>query len=1139
MLKIKLLPFSVFILVLAFSSGAGYLVHLQIEQNERLLVQEIANSHARELGHQLSRLQEATHILAHEVREFLGIPPNFTRFAKELVTYIGGISNLQLAPGGVVREIYPLAGNESAIGHDILSDQRRRPEAMVAVTSKNYALAGPFELIQGGRAVIGRLPIFLAHEGQEKFWGFVSALVYMDELLDQSGLMALEEKGYQYVLYKRIPGSSAMEIIEQSIQRLDVEESLSVSISLPDTDWQLLIQRDMSGNSSFFAFWLLSSLALALLATAFICRVLKEPERLTGIVDQTSRKLDEQNILLNSVLENINEGIVLFDSEGNLSLTNKASRRIHDKAFFEASSEQWRYQTNLYELDGVTPIEAENTALYRALNGEQVDSMSMCAVLESGKRAIIKCSGSALHDASGNKLGALVCMHDVTDIIESQRFMRYQNQILNMVMHGDDLESILISLIREIETTNPGIYLQIQLLDTLCDELAVTTEISSSAVFHDTKLSLGMVNHATPWGHAILSKQPVIVKDFSTPHEGCDFRNYAEKTGAHACCCQPVMGETGQVVGVFTMFFYRAEEITVEELALLEKSSMLAGLAIERHESSENLKKMSLAIEYSPSLVMITDFNGVIEYINPKVEEVTGYQSNEVLGKTPAMFSSGESSPEMYKNLWDTLLSGNEWYGDICNRKKNGDLFWSRQRIAPIYLKHNQISHFVSVQEDVTEARRISSEISFHAAHDMLTGLINRREFERRLERVVKTALVDKSSHALCILDLDEFKVVNDTCGHVAGDELLMQLSRLLEAQLRKRDSLARLGGDEFGILMEHCSPDQAQRAATEIVKVIESYRFQWEENAMAVSASIGLVEIHEHTLSAADTMKQADQACYVAKEMGRNQLVVYREDDELLLSRKGEMRWISEINDALEDSRLLLFAQKIVPVSDHALNECFEILLRLRAKNGTLVPPGAFLPAAERYNIAPRIDRWVIENTFAWIATHAEQLHGQYQFSINLSGLSIGKNTLADFIMDSLEKWQIEPSLIKFEITETAAISNLREASAFIRRMRQHGFHFALDDFGSGLSSFAYLKNLPVDYLKIDGMFVKDIIIDPIDEAMVRSINDIGHVMGIKTIAEFVESEQILQRLTEIGVDFAQGYGISKPFPIDRILDN
>ncbi len=1137
-LKIKHLPMIVFFMVLALSSGAGFLVNQQILGNERLLIEEISANHATALERYLSRLRAATHLLSHEVREYGGVPLHFTEYARDLITYLGGISNLQLAPDGVVRKVYPEEGHKPAIGHDILRDERRRPEALAAVVSKNYVLAGPFELVQGGRAVIGRQPVFLQQGDEEKFWGFASALVYMDELLDASGLLELQDKGYHFVLYRQLLPNQSQEIIEQSNHHSPTpDDSLSVGISLHDSNWQLVIERDLSGVRGFYVYWLFASLALAFLAFAFIRYISREPQRLSDLVDETNSRLDDQNILLNAVLDNINEGIVVFDRDKNLSLANRAARRLHNQAFFAADSKQWRHQSNLYAEDGVTPLSAKQTPAYRVLSGEQVQNMDLCVELDSGKRAVIKATGKALKDSQGNDLGAIISMHDVTDLIDQQRFIEHQNRILNMVMHGDDIDSILTSLIREIEMVNPGIYLQLQLLDNQNEELSVTSEISSSAVFRDIDLSLGRVTESTPWGRAILHRQSVIVDDLSDPLSRETYPGFAERTRANACCSQPVLGEHGHVVGVFTMFFYRSEEITAEELALLDKTAMLASLALERHEKSETLKKMSLAIEYSPSLVMITDVTGVIEYVNPKLEEVTGYQYHEIVGNRPDIFSTSGTPKEVYKALWDTLLSGNEWCGDLCNRKKNGELFWSRQRIAPICLKPDQISHFVSVQEDVTEAIRISREVTYHATHDMLTGLLNRREFERRLQRVVETAAVDNTSHALCILDLDAFKVVNDTCGHLAGDELLRQLSSQLEAHLRKRDSLARLGGDEFGILMEHCSPTQAHRASTEILNLIESYRFQWEDNMMGVSASIGVVEINQDTQSVMDLMKQADQACYAAKDAGRNQMVFYREDDELLLSRRGEMHWISEINEALEGNRFTLYAQKMIPLNDKFLSVCYEILLRLRSKEGKLVFPGAFLPAAERYNLAPRIDRWVIENTFAWIAKHKEEIKQRYHFSINLSGLSISQSGLLDFILECQNKWELPANLIKFEITETAAISNLREASAFIRRLRQSGFHFALDDFGSGLSSFAYLKNLPVDYLKIDGMFVRGIMDDPIDEAMVRSINEIGHVMGISTIAEFVESESILQRVSELGVDYAQGYSIQKPVPLDQIL--
>ncbi|MBE9527435.1 MAG: EAL domain-containing protein, partial [Proteobacteria bacterium] len=554
-----------------------------------------------------------------------------------------------------------------------------------------------------------------------------------------------------------------------------------------------------------------------------------------------------------------------------------------------------------------------------------------------------------------------------------------------------------------------------------------------------------------------------------------------------------------------------------------------------RKEIELNLKKLSLAVEQSPNLVVITDIKGVIEYVNHKLTEFTGYLAEEVIGQLPSIFKS-ESTPDLiYKELWETIIAGHEWRGVIQNKKKNGETYWAQESIAPVKNDSGEVTHYVAIQEDVTTARALSEKLSYQAEHDPLTGLINRQAFEWRLARVVDTAKQNESVHALCYLDLDQFKIVNDSCSHAAGDELLRQLSKILSKTIRHRDTLGRLGGDEFAVLMEHCSLEQAERTAANILSAVSQFQFGWENKSFRVGVSIGLIPISRHSGSIGDMLKQADIACYAAKDAGRNRVHVFHHDDEYIQHHHGEMDWLSKINHALENDLFVLYAQSINPLRP-GLEPHYEILIRMRGENGEIIAPGAFLPAVERYHLSQKIDRWVIHNTFVWIKQNPEKYQENTVFSVNLSGQNLGDKLLLDFIFNEFLVAGISFNNICFEITETAAILNLSAAFDFISRLKNAGCKFSIDDFGSGLSSFDYLKKLPVDYLKIDGVFVKDITEDPVDLALVKSINEIGHVMGKQTIAEFVENQDILDELNKIGVDYAQGYYLGMPKPLSEL---
>jgi diguanylate cyclase (GGDEF)-like protein len=441
----------------------------------------------------------------------------------------------------------------------------------------------------------------------------------------------------------------------------------------------------------------------------------------------------------------------------------------------------------------------------------------------------------------------------------------------------------------------------------------------------------------------------------------------------------------------------------------------------------------------------------------------------------------------------------------------------------------------LSVAATLEEKNRELLHLTYH---DPLTGRYNRRAFEARLQRTIETAVVEGKRHALCYIDLDQFKVVNDTCGHVAGDELLKQVAALLEREIRESDMLARLGGDEFGVLLEGCDLDKAVEHAEAMRLKVRKHRFVWQDKPFDISISIGLVPITSECVNMEEVLKNADAACYVAKDSGRNRLQIYQPHDKELAQRYGEMQWVSRIQQALEENRFELHGQRIQPTVRKPRAPHYEVLVRLRDPDGQLVPPMAFIPAAERYNLMSSIDQWVVRHALELLAgLHARGRGKDISLAINLSGQSLGNDEVLAAIRRAIEETDVAPGNLCFEITETAAITNLAAASRFMHSLRELGCRFSLDDFGSGLSSFGYLSNLEVDYIKIDGHFVKNILTDPLSRSIVDAINRIGHVMGISTIAEFVESEEIAAALQKLGIDYVQGFGIHKPEPLAALL--
>ncbi|HKE43289.1 MAG TPA: EAL domain-containing protein [Steroidobacteraceae bacterium] len=522
---------------------------------------------------------------------------------------------------------------------------------------------------------------------------------------------------------------------------------------------------------------------------------------------------------------------------------------------------------------------------------------------------------------------------------------------------------------------------------------------------------------------------------------------------------------------------------------------------------------------------------------NPALVRLLGYASeDELLGIdiSKDLYMYPEDRENWIRNIQE---SGEIRNAELALKRKDGRKIVVLENSRAVRDEQGRVLYYEGTLTDITEAHELSQQLSYEASHDALTGLINRREFELRLQRAIESAQLGEAKHALCYVDLDNFKVINDTCGHVAGDELLRQLANTLQQRIRTHDSLARLGGDEFAVLLHDCALEHAAEVAQGMRRAIEQYQFVWGTNSFFTGSSIGVVPIEGTLRRVTQVLSAADAACYAAKDQGRNRVHVYREDDSAVVRRHGEMQWVSRVKRALSDQRFFLEAQPIVPLGNGDARVHYELLVRLRDENDRRVPPGAFMPAVDRYNLSSRLDRWVIATAFAWLKRNMPNLRDVERFFINLSGETLADLELGSYIIQGLRESDISPERIGFELTESAAINNLTRANRLIGELRKQGVAFALDDFGAGMSSFAYLKALTVDFLKIDSMFIANLANDAIDYEMVSAINRIGHVMGKRTVAECVEQTSVLERLKEIGVDYAQGFALGLPIPIDELL--
>lgn len=565
-------------------------------------------------------------------------------------------------------------------------------------------------------------------------------------------------------------------------------------------------------------------------------------------------------------------------------------------------------------------------------------------------------------------------------------------------------------------------------------------------------------------------------------------------------------------------------------------------IALYKYRVDKDLKKQERlfsAILHSVNDGIIAIDNDLkVLFLNPVAEQMCGWSEEDAKGRPVQQVLSLIESRNLTPVIPDILPEGEHpnFFRDVVMKSRHGQSYIVDGSFTKIHQAENETEGYVMAFRDISEIKRMSATIDYQASHDGLTGLSNREEFALKLQEILDELKRHGGSHTLVELDVDRFKVVNDTCGPIAGDELLRQIANFIQTLTQRHDFSARLGGDEFAIILRDCALEDAMQVANRLQVAVQNHKFIWQKSLFPITLSIGLVALTEEDRDIHAVLAAADDACYIAKEEGGNRISVFQRSDEKYIIRRGQMEWISKINEALEHNRFRLWFQPIEPLNPESRSPSkVELLLRLENQDGSISGPGSFIPSAERYGLMTALDRWVLENAVkAWVRLR-EAKHELVDriFTINLSGPTLLDEAFVDFVVLTFNNQGVSGKGFCFEITETAAIQNLSYASRFIGRLKELGFTFSLDDFGSGFSSFNYLKSLPVDYLKIDGSIVQNIDESLVNYTMVESINSMGHVMGLKTVGEYVRNDAIMERLRRIGVDYAQGYALAEPKPL------
>ncbi len=845
-------------------------------------------------------------------------------------------------------------------------------------------------------------------------------------------------------------------------------------------------------------------MVLFMLHTVFLNRrILTGKQDLERKVQESAileRSLQSERNLLHTLLDNISDGVVACNKEGKITHFNQAMRTICGLGATDIKGKQWPELFDIFKGDGHTPLCFDDSPFAQVLNGQAIMDNEMVIKREDGYRHLLV-SGQAIVNNNSTDVGAVLSLHDITERIVNEQKLRKSER---------ELRAILDSMQDTYYRTNAD-GMVVSVSKSITNMLGYTPE-------NGVGVDLAGL-YVEPGGREKFLQ--------ALRENGGEVQNYQSA----------MWHKQGHVIWVSTSaHFHYDKDGNIDGVEGVTRD--ITELKNAEAQLFKEKERAHITLQSIGDGVVTMDVEGNIEYLNPYAEQMVGCSSDSAIKRqlSSLLHFSDAATQVPLENPVSMCLEEEQVFvynEHVHATRSDGTRFAVKLTVSPMRDPQGSIQGVVMVMHDVSEMWKMAQQLSYQASHDALTGLINRREFDRQLSQALERCRKTDRQHTLCYMDLDQFKIVNDTCGHIAGDRLLKQLSQVLVSDVRDNDIFARLGGDEFGLLLEGCSLDKAETIVEKIRKTVKGFRFTWEDKTFELGVSIGMVPIDKDSASVTELLSEADAACYVAKDLGRNRIHKYQHGDTDLVKHKSEMQWVNRIQQALKEDRFVSYCQSMQPLQCE--DEPYaEILIRMLDENGDIVLPGAFIPAAERYHLMTDIDRWVIRDVFSWLhgLTGAEQQH----YTINLSGQSVGDDKMLQFIIDCMHEYGIDPSLICFEITETAAVANLDSARIFIAHLHELGCKFALDDFGSGLSSFAYLKNLDVDFLKIDGSFVHNIDNDPVDYAMVASINRIGHLMGIKTIAEFVEDREVLERLKEIGIDYVQGYNIDMPRSLSEV---
>ena len=1131
----------VVIAVFIIAAVASALLARQSEQlrthQQRSRTIGMAQDHAHAIQRSIEHALSASYALAALVRQGNGVVSDFEATAQEMLPFYPGSASLQLAPGGVVMHIVPLAGNEKAVGHNLLQDPARNKEAFLARDSGKLTLAGPFTLLQGGLGAVGRLPVFLGHD-KRTFWGFTTVLIRFPEVLAEARLPQMSESGFAYVLWRIHPDSGERQTIAASNADA-LSDPVHQSFELPNGSWTLSVApikgwADPYGLSFKIALGLLFSLLLAYSAKLLLELRMYKEDLETRVVERTlqlsaseQRFRDIAHVSGDWIWELDADGRYIYVSEGVTAMLGYAPDEVVGRSPF----------------DFMPPGEAESVGqafAEIAANKLPFADLENIVLGKDGVPHVTLTSGTPILGADGMLLGYRGIDRDISARKEAEHRIR---RLTNLYATLSECNQAIVRCNSEAELfpqmcRNVVLYggmkmAWIGLLDAATREIRpVASEGSGLDYLEGIRVSAdGDDPHGRgPAGTAVREKRPVWNQDFLADPLTAPWHAGAARFGWGSVAALPLHRD-GKVIGAFTLYAGEKDAFDADARKLLEEMATDISYALDGFERNASIRLTAEVFEQGKEGIMITDSARRIVRVNRAFSAITGYSEAEALGQSTAMLSSGRHGEEFYREMWAAIDATGHWQGEMWDRRKDGHVYPVWLAISRVLGEDGKPGHYVGIFSDITQHKEAEDRIQHLAHFDALTGLPNRTLLKDRARHAISMAQRSQESLAVLFVDLDHFKNINDTLGHRIGDELLVEVALRMKSAGREEDTVSRQGGDEFIVVLPCTDSDGAAHVARKLIDAI-AVAFKVEQYELVVTPSIGIAMYPSDGEDFDVLAKCADTAMYRAKEEGRNTFRFFTPEMQEHSARK--LRLESELRHALARGELQLHYQPQLSLQDARIVGV-EALLRWQHPDLGAVAPAEFIGVAEDSGLILSIGDWVLRTAVRQLKAWQDAGMAPLVMAVNLSAVQFRHAHLAQQVAGILAEEEVPPECLELELTESMAMDDPLAAIAVLDDLHARGIRVSIDDFGTGYSSLSYLKRFQLYKLKIDQSFVHDITLDPESRAIVRAIISLADSLGLRTIAEGMETEAELDFLREQGCHEVQGFYYSKPLPPDE----